>query len=41
MSTLDEFLSKVTSLLERAGIDYMVIGGYALPSYGTIRSSWT
>ena len=36
---LEGLLSKVASILDEAGIDYMVLGGFALPSYGAIRST--
>ncbi len=36
---LERFLARTTSFLERNGVDYMVIGGFALPSYGAIRAT--
>jgi predicted nucleotidyltransferase len=38
-TALEDLLSRTVSFLEREGIDYMVIGGFALPSYGAIRST--
>lgn len=34
-----ETLRRAISLLEETGVDYMVIGGYALPFYGAIRTT--
>ena len=34
-----ETLRKATTFLEKAGIDYMLIGGYALPFYGELRTT--
>lgn len=36
---LEEVLSRAISLLDRLKVDYMVIGGFALPSYGSIRAT--
>jgi len=36
---LEDLLSKVASILDGTGIDYLVLGGFALPSYGAIRST--
>lgn len=37
MSGLEETLRRIVSFLEKRGIDYMLIGGYALPFYGRVR----
>lgn len=34
-----ETLRRVTSFLEKSEIEYMLIGGYALPFYGAIRAT--
>ena len=39
MSVLLETLSNLTTFLEGIGVDYMVLGGFALPFYGRIRST--
>jgi len=39
LSEIAETLRRIASLLEGSGIDYMLIGGYALPSYGRIRTT--
>jgi len=39
MSGLQDALQNAVRLLEAAGIDYMVIGGYALPHFGRTRST--
>ena len=39
MSVLLETLSNLTAFLEGIGVDYMVLGGFALPFYGRIRST--
>ena len=39
MSGLEETLRRVVSFLEERKIDYMIIGGYALPFYGRIRTT--
>ncbi len=40
MSTmLEGLLSRVASFLEERKLDYMVIGGFALPSYGAVRAT--
>lgn len=36
---LEDLLSRVVAFLEREGVEYMVIGGFALPSYGPIRTT--
>lgn len=36
---LEEALSRAVSFLDRIGADYMVIGGFALPSYGSVRAT--
>lgn len=36
---LEGLLSRTASLLEGQGVEYMVIGGFALPSYGAIRAT--
>lgn len=36
---LERLLGRVVSFLEKEKFDYMVIGGFALPSYGAIRST--
>ncbi len=36
---LENLLSRTVSFLEGEGIDYMVIGGFALPSFGAIRAT--
>ena len=37
MSGLEETLRRIVSFLEERGMDYMLIGGYALPFYGRVR----
>lgn len=37
--TIGKALRNVVSFLEEAGYDYMVIGGFALPFYGMIRTT--
>jgi len=37
LSGLEETLRRVVSFLEEKRIDYMLIGGYALPFYGRVR----
>ena len=39
MSGLPATLRDLVGFLEGAGVDYMVIGGFALPFYGRMRSS--
>ena len=39
MSEIAETLSRMAAFFEGEGIDYMVIGGYALPLYGRIRAT--
>jgi predicted nucleotidyltransferase len=39
MSALLQALGNAVALAESAGLDYMVIGGYALPHYGRIRTT--
>jgi len=39
LSGLEETLRRVVSFLEERKIDYMIIGGYALPFYGRIRTT--
>jgi predicted nucleotidyltransferase len=39
MSGLQRALGDIVELLEGAGLDYMVLGGFALPFYGRIRST--
>ena len=39
MSEIAETLGRISSFLERKEIDYMIIGGYALPHYGRIRTT--
>lgn len=34
---MEETLRRVVSFLEERGVDYMIIGGYALPYYGRVR----
>jgi hypothetical protein len=36
---LDGLLSRVVSFLEKESIVYMVIGGFALPAYGEVRTT--
>lgn len=38
-ATLEDLLSRTVSFLRAEGVDYMVIGGFALPSYGAIRAT--
>ena len=38
-SHLREFLARLSSFLVRNKIDYMIIGGFALPAYGAIRAT--
>lgn len=38
-TSLEVLLSRTVSFLEQEGMDYMVIGGFALPSYGAIRAT--
>ncbi|MDV3278459.1 MAG: nucleotidyltransferase [Nitrososphaerales archaeon] len=38
-STLEDLLLRTITFLEKEGIEYMVIGGFALPSYGPIRTT--
>lgn len=38
-SVLERLLARSISFLERAGFEYMVIGGFALPSYGAVRTT--
>jgi hypothetical protein len=38
-TVLEGLLSRTTSFLEGQMIEYMVIGGFALPSYGAIRAT--
>ena len=35
----EEFLARFSSFLARNKIDYMIIGGFALPAYGAIRAT--
>lgn len=37
MSGLEETLRRVVTFLDEKGLDYMLIGGYALPYYGRVR----
>lgn len=37
MSGLEETLRRIVSFLDEEGVDYMLIGGYALPYYGRVR----
>jgi predicted nucleotidyltransferase len=37
LSGLEETLRRIVSFLEERGVDYMLIGGYALPFYGRVR----
>jgi predicted nucleotidyltransferase len=37
LSGLEETLRRIVSFLEEERIDYMLIGGYALPFYGRVR----
>ena len=37
MSGIEETLRRIVSFLEEEKIDYMLIGGYALPFYGRVR----
>ncbi len=37
MSGLEETLRRIVSLLDEREMDYMIIGGYALPHYGRVR----
>ena len=37
MSGLEETLRRIVSFLVERGMDYMLIGGYALPFYGRVR----
>jgi predicted nucleotidyltransferase len=37
LSGLEETLRRAVSFLEERGVDYMLIGGYALPFYGRVR----
>ena len=37
MSGLEETLRRIVSLLDEKRVDYMLIGGYALPHYGRVR----
>jgi len=39
LSEIAETLSRITSFLEERKMDYMIIGGYALPHYGRIRTT--
>ena len=39
MPSQSEALRKITEIFERNDIDYMLIGGWALPAYGHIRST--
>lgn len=39
MSTILRSLQRLLSLFEEKNIDYMLIGGYALPFYGRIRAT--
>ncbi len=39
MSVLLEALSNLVAFLDGEGLDYMVLGGFALPFYGRIRST--
>ncbi len=39
MSEIAETLERIVSFLESQEIDYMLIGGYALPMYGRIRTT--
>ncbi len=39
MSEIAETLERIVSFLRDQGIDYMIIGGYALPLYGRIRTT--
>jgi predicted nucleotidyltransferase len=37
LSELEETLRRIVSFLEEKEVDYMLIGGYALPYYGRVR----
>lgn len=39
MPTILKSLQRLLNLLEHKGIEYMIIGGYALPFYGRIRAT--
>lgn len=36
---IEDLLSRTVAFLEKERLDYMVIGGFALPSYGPIRTT--
>jgi len=38
-NALERLLVRSASFLERSGLEYMVIGGFALPSYGAVRAT--
>jgi predicted nucleotidyltransferase len=38
-SALERLLARAVSLLEGSGFEYMVIGGFALPSFGPVRTT--
>ncbi len=36
---LEQALSRAVTFLDRIRVDYMIIGGFALPSYGSVRTT--